>query len=64
MSARLGCYFGSAWGVHGCGPCAKCRAYADELEAQFWRGVFFGEHDAQGYTPNERAAQVKRRRSA
>ena len=48
------CYFGSKWGLHGCGPCAKCRRHANEMEASFWRGVFFGEHDQRGYTPTER----------
>jgi hypothetical protein len=55
------CAFGSPCGVHLCGPCRKCLAYADELEAQFWRDVFFGNFDAEGYTPAERAAQRRKR---
>ena len=51
------CAFGT---VFPCGPCKQCRAYADQLEAQFWRGVFFGLHDEAGYTPAERQMQARR----
>ena len=42
------------------GGCRGCRKHADELEAQFWRDVFFGKFDAQGYSPNERALMERR----
>lgn len=60
MSETLTCAFGSQWGEKGCGPCPKCQAYGDELEADFWREVFFGRWDADGYTPEDRKAQQRK----
>ena len=51
------CAFGAVWP---CGPCRGCIEKADQLEAQFWRAVFFGEYDADGYTPAERKAQQRK----
>jgi hypothetical protein len=55
----LVCANGSPWGRYGCGPCAKCVTECDRLEAQFWRNVFFGLYDADGYTAADRKRQVK-----
>lgn len=52
----LTCAFGSPWGPKGCGPCAKCRKEAERMERAFWRGVFFGDWDADGYKRGERRA--------
>lgn len=52
------CAFGRPW-PHG-QPCRACRAYAEALDAAFWRGVLFGDWDADGYTTSER----KRRSSS
>lgn len=51
---RLTCACGSPWGPKGCGPCKKCLARLDRDCREFERGVFFGEHDADGYKPGER----------
>jgi hypothetical protein len=56
---RLTCAFKSPWGPTGCGPCAKCQRESDRSCAAFDRGVFFGLHDARGYTPAEARARDK-----
>ena len=60
----LTCANGSPWGQYGCGTqgraCAKCEAVTTLACAEFDRGVFFGEHDQQGYTPAERQAQQRK----
>ena len=46
----LTCAFGAEWMTACCPmrPCAACRAYADELEAQFWHGYALGLWDETG----------------
>lgn len=65
----LTCAFGAPWGIYGCGTkegesCPKCQAYSDQLQREFDRDVFFGLCDRDGYTPSDRAAQVKRKGKA
>lgn len=48
---RLTCAFGRRWP---CRPCRRCRREADRLEREFWRSVFFGDWDRQGYRPSDR----------
>lgn len=57
----LTCAFGSPWGAHGCGPCEKCHAETARGCAEFAAAVARGEFDSEGYTPNERKAQQKKR---
>jgi hypothetical protein len=45
-----GCRHGNPVGF----ACGDCRASQDALIADFWRGVFFGEWDRDGYTPADR----------
>lgn len=52
------CAFGSPW-PH-TKPCRGCAAESARLIAEFWRGVFFGLHDADGYTPADRKVQAAR----
>lgn len=58
------CAFGSPWGRRGCGPCRKCRAESRRMDRAFARSVFFGEYDANGYTPAEAQARETRDRKA
>jgi hypothetical protein len=53
----LRCAFGSPWGPKGCGPCKKCLAECERLSAEFWRAVFFGEYDRDGYQLGERSGK-------
>lgn len=56
----LTCAFGSPWNLNGCGPCLKCQREAARMESQFWRDVFFGRFDADGYTAADRQIQARR----
>lgn len=57
----LTCAFGVAWSQHLDGRvCRKCRAEADRLEREFWRHVFLGRFDADGFTPSDRRAMKQR----
>jgi len=62
--AKLTCAFGSRWTARGCGPCRKCRAYADRLDREFAMKVLLGEYDARGYTPRERKARQAKQQAA
>lgn len=55
----LVCAFGSPWTSKGCGPCRQCLAHAATLNRAFWRDVFFGRFDRDGFTVAERKAQAK-----
>ncbi len=57
LSAALTCAFSEPW----MGPHPLCEAETDRACQQFAEAVARGEFDAQGYTPNERKAQAKRR---
>lgn len=54
MASRVPCLHG--WHVR----CRACTVIADELEAEFWRDVFFGRYNERGYTPAEWAAKQHR----
>ena len=55
----LTCKFGEPWmELH-----PLCEAHADDMCQQFAKAVRAGTYDAAGYTPNERRAQAKRRRT-
>lgn len=47
-----------------CGPCDDCLAETERLSQEFEAAVARGEYDAEGYTPNERKAQARRRTKA
>lgn len=66
----LTCAFGRPWPID---PrwkgdpqshCAGCHAESRRLQREFSIGVFFGEHDADGYTPVDRRAQARRKDAA
>jgi hypothetical protein len=57
----LTCAFGSPWGAKGCGPCEQCQAATAKAVREFWRNVFFGLYDADGYSAADRKAQAKRK---
>lgn len=61
---KLACAFGSPWTSTGCGPCQQCQQEADRMHREFWRGVFFGEHDETGRTPAEQKARQRKGRAA
>ena len=54
----LTCAFGEPWWT---GPHPLCQQEADRLCAEFDAGVLAGKWDAQGYTPNERKAQQRKK---
>ena len=56
-AAVLTCSFGELW----TGPHPLCEAHAKEMSVAFDRDVAAGIYDAQGYTPNERKAQQRKR---
>lgn len=66
IAAALACTFGVPHLHHHPPPvgtglgCLLCAAEGDRLEEQFWSEVAAGKYDAQGYTPAERRANVKR----
>lgn len=51
------CAYGTPWP---CGPCRHCEAANDQDVADHARDVFFGLYDAEGFTPNERAAMTRK----
>lgn len=62
----LTCAFGQPWPGDHVTPsgCPSCQAEIERLCAEFKAAVARGEYDEQGYTPNERKAQAKRKAAA
>lgn len=56
------CSFGGTGrGWKGPHHCRRCAAWVERACREFARDVFFGIYDWQGFTPNERKAQAKRK---
>jgi hypothetical protein len=58
MSAQLAFAWGGGW------HCEECQAYGERLIAEYRAAQARGDYDREGYTPNERKAQQRRKVAA
>lgn len=65
MTDTSTCAFGTPFVHHFDGTgCPGCETSYAGIDARFAAAVARGEYDEQGYTPQERKTQAKRRRAA